>query len=179
MKEEFRKYIIDLYRDVPISLYEGLLSILFFGAMVLVSFWGWKKGLKKIAGLLFAEYVFLIYCSTVIFRNFAEICGYEFIPFWSYARTDLFVENIMNVVVFVPAGILLGCALRSMTWWKVLLIGCGISVSIEAMQYFYHRGFAETDDVMHNTLGCILGYGVYLMIQGLWNKVLSNKSIEG
>ena len=51
-----------------------------------------------------------------------------------------------------------------------LMIGMGISVSIEAMQYFFHRGFAETDDVMHNTLGCILGYllvyGSGLMVKG-------------
>jgi len=40
----------------------------------------------------------------------------------------------------------------------VVLIGGGVSMCIEAMQYFYNRGFAETDDVMHNTIGCIAGY---------------------
>ena len=41
--------------------------------------------------------------------------------------------------------------------------GLIISVSIEEMQYFFHRGFAETDDVMHNTLGCLIGW---FMVKG-------------
>lgn len=164
MKEEFRKYIIDLYQDVPISLYEGLLSILCFGAVLSMTVWGIKKGLKQFARLLLIEYVILLFCSTVIFRVYNESRGHNLNPFWSYAaiqegRTELLVENIMNVMVFVPVGILLGSLLRVKGSWLIaLLIGLCISISIEAMQFFFHRGFAEMDDVMHNTLGCILGY---------------------
>ena len=65
----------------------------------------------------------------------------------------------MNVVVFIPIGILLGLLLRVKGSWLIpLIVGMGISVSIETMQYFFHRGFAETDDVVHNTLGCMIGY---------------------
>ncbi len=57
-----------------------------------------------------------------------------------------------------------------MTWWKALLVSCGISVTIEALQFLFMRGFSEVDDVMHNTLGCILGYmlvkGSRLMVKG-------------
>ncbi len=28
----------------------------------------------------------------------------------------------------------------------------------------FQRGFSEVDDVMHNTLGCLVGYGVYRFI---------------
>lgn len=82
----------------------------------------------------------------------------------------------MNVIVFIPIGMILGSLLRvkgsstseatkSMTWLMVAIIGCGISVTIEAMQYFLHRGFAETDDVMHNTVGCVIGYGIYKLVR--------------
>ncbi len=74
---------------------------------------------------------------------------------------DLLAENIMNVVVFVPVGLLLGIAFKQMTWWKALLIGCSISVTIESLQFFFMRDFSEVDDVMHNTLGCLIGYGIY------------------
>lgn len=77
----------------------------------------------------------------------------------------------MNVVVFIPVGLLLGIAFKQMTWWKALLIGCGISVTIEALQFFFVRGFSELDDVMHNTLGCILGYSLWLMVNGSWLRV--------
>lgn len=46
---------------------------------------------------------------------------------------------------------------------------------MEAMQYFFHRGFAETDDVMHNTLGCILGYSLWLMVHGSWCMVKGSR----
>lgn len=57
-------------------------------------------------------------------------------------------------------------ATKSMTWLIVLLIGCSISVTIEALQFCFMRGFSEVDDVMHNTLGCILGYSLWLMVHG-------------
>ena len=88
----------------------------------------------------------------------------------------------MNVIVFIPIGMILGSLLRvkgswspndswlmvkgsstseatkSMTLLMVAIIGCGISVTIESLQFFLMRGFSEVDDVMHNTFGCILGY---------------------
>ena len=114
------------------------------------------------------EYIFLIFCSTVFFRTTSELRKYDIHPFWSYkaiqdGREELLAENIMNVVVFIPVGLLLGIAFKQMTWWKALLIGCGISVTIESLQFLFKRGFSELDDVMHNTLGCLIGYGIYLI----------------
>ena len=84
-------------------------------------------------------------------------------PFWSYkaiqeGRVELLSENIMNVIVFIPVGLLLGCAFKQTTWWKVLLIGCSISITIEALQFCFLKGFSEFDDMMHNTLGGLLGF---------------------
>lgn len=100
----------------------------------------------------------------------------------------------MNVIVFIPIGMILGSLLRvkgsglrngsllkvkgsstseatkSMTWFVALMTGMIISVTIESLQFFFMRGFSEVDDVMHNTLGCILGYilvkGSRLMVKG-------------
>ena len=47
----------------------------------------------------------------------------------------------------------------------VLLIGCSISVTIEALQFCFMKGFSEVDDVMHNTVGCLIGYGVYAVVR--------------
>ena len=188
MKEQIKEYALSLYRDIPVTVYEGLLSVLCLGIVIIIAFWGFRNGWRKIAGLVLAEYVFLIYCSTVIFRTAADGNGHNFRPFWSYeaienGRSELIAENVMNVVVFVPIGLLLGFFTQKAQntqkeLWRTrmtripLIIGTGmiISVTIEAMQYFFHRGFAETDDVMHNTIGCILGYilvrGSRLMMNG-------------
>lgn len=113
MKEEIRQYVVSLYHDVPTEVYEGLLSFLCLGVVVIIACYGLKRGWRKIAGLILAEYVFLIYCSTVIFRTVADGDGHEFRPFWSYeaiqeGRAELIAENLMNVVVFIPIGALLG-----------------------------------------------------------------------
>ena len=169
MIEELKTYLVSLIEDVPLYVYEGLLSVFCIGAALLLAFKG-KKAWRGVAKFLLAEYVFLIYCSTVLFRVAKELREYNFTPFWSYSRPDLLIENIMNVVVFVPVGFLLGFAtwrgkkeeVRCKKGWLVaLLIGAGLSIGIETLQLAFRLGFAEVDDVMHNTLGCVIGYGVY------------------
>lgn len=170
---QFEDYALSLVHAIPYSIYEGIASIFCLGLVVFIAWKGFKTGLWYSAALLLIEYVFLVFCSTVIFRPTSETRQYDFHPFWSYDRPELLVENIMNVVVFIPVGLLLGSAFKQMTWWKALLIGCSISVTIEALQFFLMRGFSEVDDVMHNTVGCIVGYilvkGSRLMVKG-YNK---------
>ena len=48
--------------------------------------------------------------------------------------------------------------LPNVSWLMVAIIGCGISVTTESLQFFLMRGFSEVDDVMHNTVGCLIGY---------------------
>ena len=179
MKEQIAEYGVSLYRDIPMAVYEGLLSVFCLGVVFIIACYGWKRSWRKVVGLLLAEYVFVIYCSTVIFRTPADGNGHNFMPFWSYeaienGRSELIAENVMNVIVFIPVGMILGSlfldgpsgkAERRVkgSWLIALLVGMGISVSIEGMQYMFHRGFAEVDDVMHNTIGCILGA---LMVKG-------------
>ena len=160
MQEEFRLYIISLYKDIPQEVYEGFLSVFCLGVVLFIAFKGVRTGLRWSSVLLLIEYSFILFCSTVIFRPTGVTRQYDFHPFWSYDRPELLVENIMNVVVFVPVGLLLGIAFKQMTWWKALLIGCSISITIEALQFWFMKGFSEVDDVMHNTVGCLIGYGL-------------------
>lgn len=173
MRELFVRYIINLYQDVPTSVYEGLLSIFCLGAVVMIALKGFKNGSILSVVLLATEYMILIYCATVIFRECTEVEGHNFTPFWSYGaiesgRIDLLAENIMNVVVFVPVGFLLSCVSRHLKWWMVLFFGFGISVSIEALQYFFYKGFSEVDDVIHNTIGCAIGIMMVAVLKGIW-----------
>jgi glycopeptide antibiotics resistance protein len=184
MKDLFHQYLINLYQDVPTEVYEGLISIFCLGTVGFFVIYGWKKGWKKVLGLLLTEYVFLICCSTVICRKVAEgVFGYNFSPFWSYeaiknGREDVIAENIMNVVAFVPVGILLGLVtqkkqnnFRTRLARILLIVGAGliISGSIEMLQFFLERGFSEFDDMFHNTLGCLIGFMIVTIIKGLWS----------
>ena len=113
---------------IPIWVYEAGILVLLAGLVICLSTCGIRKGLRYSLGLLLIEYVLLIYCSTVFFRNTGKL-QYDFMPFWSYrdyfngVDKGLLAENIMNMVVFVPAGLLAGAAFRSMSWKKVMVIG--------------------------------------------------------
>lgn len=181
MKEQIAEYVISLYKDIPMVVYEGLLSVLCLGVVIIIACYGLKRGWRGIAGLLLLEYNFLIYCSTVIYRKGYEVAGHELSPFWSYnaiqeGRAELLTENIMNVVAFVPIGLLLGIGIPRLKWWYALQIGFCLSSSIEILQFVFKKGFAEFDDVMHNTLGCMIGYGIYAVARYGYERI-SKRSV--
>lgn len=176
MKDHFVKYIINLYRDVPVYVYETLGLVLLIGTILMLVLLGFKKGIRYFNRLLVVEYVILLLSTTVLFRSYHKNLKYNFRPFWSYESIldggeKLLPEIIMNVVVFVPLGLLLGCAFRSMTWWKVMMIGMFVSGAVETMQFIYKRGFAEVDDVMHNTIGCLMGFGIYSLARYGYERI--------
>ena len=83
-----------------------------------------------------------------------------------YGRDDLMRENIMNVLAFIPIGVLLWCTFRDCKLWMALLVGMGLSLSVEVFQYVFNRGLTEFDDVFHNTLGCLIGFMIVSLIKG-------------
>lgn len=168
--EEFIGYWESLWRDVPHDVYAGCFSILCICVVLLVVKKGLKEGLRRTGYILLLEYIFVIYCSTVISRHTLQEVQYNLIPFWSYlasAREDsdrLLVENVMNAMVFVPVGILWGYVSRK-GWKSAVVVGAGLSVGIEFLQFVFKRGFSEVDDVMHNTLGCMIGFSIYCLLR--------------
>ena len=96
---------------------------------------------------------------------------FDFTPFWSFrailaGRKDLLTQDIMNVAAFIPIGFLLACAFDRLKGWQALLIGGGFSVLIESLQFVLRRGFAEFDDVFHNVVGCLIGWGCMWGLHG-------------
>ncbi len=149
-------------------------SILIVGIIFFILKEGLSKGARLSLFLLLIEYFVLLYSFTVFFRPTDSTVNYDLTPFWSYRvyywgdEPQLLYENIMNMAVFIPVGLFLGLVSKKNKLWQVLVIGSGVSVSIEILQFVLKRGFAEVDDVMHNTAGCFLGYGMYLMICRIW-----------
>ena len=89
----------------------------------------------------------------------------------------VFVIGTIGFLAFLGprrgASLLLGCAFGRMKWWKALAIGGGFSLLIEVLQFAFKRGFVEFDDVFHNVLGCAIGFGVYLGITYLIQRLLT------
>lgn len=182
MRDLIISYVERLHFNVPGYVYIGLFLLFCIGMVFLVLYGGLKKGLRLSLGLLLAEYLIWLYCSTLLFRPYKEKIGYDYHPFWSYisiqnGKEDLLALNILNVVVFIPVGLLMVLVFRKIKWWSVLIFGICISASIETLQLLFHRGFAETDDVIHNTLGCMIGYCLVVIVacvSPIYNKKNEN-----
>lgn len=168
---DYKTYLSLLFQRIPEYIFEGALSIFVIGIVIAFSFLKVRKGLRVIVNLLLIEYLFLIYCSTVIFRDTKDASLYKPISFDIYK--DLFVgdvapETFFNVLFFVLIGLLLWTAAKWMKWWHIILVGCSISISIEVLQYFFRRGTMELVDVFLNTLGCAIGIMIVAVIKGIW-----------
>lgn len=68
------------------------------------------------------------------------------------------IESLANVLLFIPAGLLLVVLLGVHWWWLSILSGMAASVLIELGQnYFLDERYATIDDVYANTVGTVLG----------------------
>lgn len=166
----FNKYLKSLIDGIPYDVYLIAFAVFLIGTIFSLWLYDWKRGFRLSIGLLLFEYVFLIYGSTVFFRQTAKMRLFDMTPLWSYASyfrgedKNLLTENIMNMVVFVPIGFLLGTGFQTMSWRKIVLTGMSISIGIEILQFLFQKGFTELDDVIHNTIGCMIGYVLWLAV---------------
>ena len=85
-------------------------------------------------------------------------------PFYSLremkSSPDLGRSMFMNIFLFFPLGLSLPYAFPEK--WKhnallTILFALTFSIVIEYLQYHYHLGRTETDDVLCNTLGAFIG----------------------
>lgn len=169
--KEFECYLSAQFKVVPQTVYEILLSLFLIGTVVLLVLFG-KKAFRYICGLLLTEYMFFVYGATVVFRKTVPTLNHFFTPFWSYrslfksTTTSLLNEIILNIALFIPVGMLSGALVSKGTkkqhWLTVFLFGIGLSIGIELLQFVFKKGSFEFDDIFHNTLGCLLGFFIWL-----------------
>ena len=119
-------------------------------------FWKWVN-----AALLILSMIGVI-LITLVFRQ-DGVWEYSFIPFSSFELAkvypDVYQEMMLNVIMFMPIGMTMPFVLR-MAKHPVLitvLFALLLSISIELLQLFLHRGYAEIDDVIFNTSGTVIG----------------------
>lgn len=133
--------------------------------------------LRCLLWLLFLLYLLLLARITlfkqVSLYNLGAAVGagersVSLLPFGSVAdmvrhHVSLFriVENVLgNILLFVPFGFILP-ALMKKEKRIVILYGVLLSLSIETVQLLFALGSMDVDDLMFNTLGTALGYGLF------------------
>lgn len=133
--------------------------------------------IRYIALITLCLYIFFLVCHTIIFREPRREMQFEVVPFWSYidiikdCKIVFLFENILNIILFIPVGFLLGSIIGKKRWKKLLILGASISILIEITQLITHRGLCEFDDVFHNTLGCCFGYLLFYLLSIIFVKL--------
>ena len=135
-----------------------------------------RRSCRPLLSILLVVLVSVILISTLFTRSGrAEALTPILALFESYktvlngGNPELLRSCFMNMVLFYPVG-LLAFVLLPQKWapyLKILLIGLTfglLSAGIECAQYVYALGQAEVDDVLHNTLGAVIGSGVGVRI---------------
>lgn len=121
---------------------------------------GQKEKILKISSLclcLLCILAFTLIGRRTITRN------YNFKLFWKYELIwdPQFRREILgNIFLFIPFGFFLTFVLDT-DLLETTLIGLGVSIIIEYIQYYFCLGLCELDDVFHNTLGTLIGYVYY------------------
>ena len=67
----------------------------------------------------------------------------------------------MNILFFIPYGLLFPW---KDNWKRVFVTALVLSVFIELSQFIFNLGWCEVDDVISNTLGAMIGWGVIRQI---------------
>lgn len=120
----------------------------------------------KCRAVAFAMYILVLLRLTVFRNNFSFDNLLEgelnLIPFLDLIRTyqadfmDFIYLFLGNIITFIPLGYFLG-RFERIQLYKVIIIGFSISFFIEIMQFVFAVGISETDDIILNTVGVLIG----------------------
>lgn len=118
---------------------------------------------QSISALMLLSLIMIILEATVFTRPSTGMHKYELRLFWSWAKVFkgnyiIAIEIVINILLLVPIGVLIPIVFhKKLEWWKGLIIGLIISCVIEVGQLVFCRGLFEWDDMIHNSVGCMLG----------------------
>ena len=79
---------------------------------------------------------------------------------------DAIINFIGNTAMFIPVGMIWPLVFRELdSHWKTILAGIGFSLLIEVLQLPFYDRVSDIDDLILNTVGYLMGYGIYLVIR--------------
>ena len=121
--------------------------------------------LRPLFLLLLFAYLELVLFALVLGRPIYRGQKAHLVPLYTlrtvsikYGLKYILRETVLNVFLFLPAGMLLQKIHQTIKWNAVLLFGAAVSLSIELLQIVCSRGVFETDDIVLNTIGAFLGF---------------------
>ena len=141
---------------------------------------GKARRIVAIVGAVLAFALILVF--TVLNRSSDGTREISLIPFITFenakAQPELYRTMFMNVLLFMPFGLSLPFALNKKIWYSVCitaLIGLGLSICVEVLQYVFCLGRCEADDIIMNVLGVLIGTSSFVICQMLTRTKIFKK----
>lgn len=150
-----------------------------------------EKKLRILGRVFFGIYIVML----IYFMFFSEEWGreifggeyhYNLVPFQEISRYLHYWRKIGvlrallnlagNVVGFIPFGMLLPTIReKKIGFFKVFLLSFELSLLIEISQLLLRTGSCDVDDLILNTLGGCIGYGIYWFIECMKENYFEKK----
>lgn len=126
---------------------------------------------KRLLWAIFLLYLAVLLRITVFRSDFGahplfadgKILWVPFVNLVRILKTSLFRFTYLligNLIWFSPFGLLVPI----LTGWsgkRTVLLAFGLSFLIEAQQFIFGTGYTEVEDLILNTMGAAMGFGVY------------------
>ncbi|MDO6851915.1 VanZ family protein [Priestia megaterium] len=144
-----------------------------------------KNNQNKITAGLFAVYLFaltwiIVFKMQFSFQGLPDFRKINLIPFAGSANVNNqidFNEIVYNVLAFIPFGIYISMLKPNWSFLKKIAVISGVSLLFEVLQFIFAIGASDITDLIGNTLGGIIGVGVYIVFCKLFstktNKILN------
>jgi glycopeptide antibiotics resistance protein len=139
-----------------------------------------RKELKLINMIALSVSVIIILCATIFFRHFGER-AINLMPFKYFIENNFGDEEcritLFNIILFIPLGLFIPFLLSDKIknkFWTTVFIAFVFSLAIECLQYIFALGVAETDDLICNVFGAMIGTIPYFIIK-LINKIKASR----
>lgn len=114
-----------------------------------------------------AFYMAAVLYITIFTRQPLVEPRWNIIPFPKDVLTDVFYhEFIINVLIFMPIGFLLSGIFPQLKLVYTILAGIGISICYELIQFFFHVGVCDINNLIASSIGCILSVSLAQIFRG-------------
>lgn len=146
----------------------------------------WKRELQ-----LLLVYICLVVVVRFTFCPFGKVNGRiqpllfdvkKIFPLWVNIKPFVYLfdyptmrEALLNLIgntaMFIPLGIVWPSVFKGLnTHRKVIAAGFGVSLTIEVLQLPFFGRSTDIDDLILNTVGFLIGYGIYLFVKKLMRR---------
>ena len=140
---------------------EAILLLMYINLAVIIrfTFFPMSRINGRIQPLVFdASKVFPFWVNLI---PFVKLLDYN-------SKRDLLLNIFGNTAMFIPSGIILPIIYKKLdNFWKVAAAGAMISLCIEILQLPFSGRASDVDDLILNTAGVMIGYGIYALVRAV------------